>query len=191
MATVSNKKLCWNCEGEVYRHATYCPYCGCSVGNVAPEEMPPEAQHHEMPVSHHQEATVPPPAYQKAPVQDEAPPSPYQQANPYDLNGSYQQQPYQENWEETPHQYGAEMQEKEEEASSPFDHLRDHPMTPLVLLLPGSIFAFFGLMLLLFSQDGSLSLTWNANYWYLYLLAASPLLYYGWTTFDSSMGEEA
>jgi len=53
---------------------------------------------------------------------------------------------------------------------------------PLVFLLAGSIFMLFGLILYFFSKDGVFVLKWNANYWFIYLLIAIPLLYIGWRT---------
>jgi len=53
---------------------------------------------------------------------------------------------------------------------------------PLVFLLAGSIFMLFGLILYFFSKDGVFVLKWNANYWFIYLLIAVPLLFIGWRT---------
>lgn len=50
----------------------------------------------------------------------------------------------------------------------------------LVLLLAGSIFLVFGLILLIFSREGTLTLQWNASYWFVYLGAAVLLLFSGW-----------
>ncbi len=48
------------------------------------------------------------------------------------------------------------------------------------LLLPGAVFFLFGLALYLFSQEGILTLRWNASYWSYYLVLSLPLLYFGW-----------
>ncbi len=56
-------------------------------------------------------------------------------------------------------------------------------MTALLLLLPGIVFLLFGLALILFSHDGVISLRWNQNVAYFYLIGALPLLYLGWRTF--------
>ena len=63
---------------------------------------------------------------------------------------------------------------------------------PLAFLLAGSIFLLFGLILYFFSKDGVFVLKWNANYWFIYLLVAIPLLYIGWRTlqyFDVNTAE--
>lgn len=48
------------------------------------------------------------------------------------------------------------------------------------LLLIGSIFFVFGLILLVFSKEGVLTLQWNASYWYVYSAIAALSLIVGW-----------
>lgn len=47
-------------------------------------------------------------------------------------------------------------------------------------LLAGSVFFLFGLALVLFSTEGTFSLKWDGSFWYVYMLLATPLLYFGW-----------
>jgi hypothetical protein len=51
---------------------------------------------------------------------------------------------------------------------------------PMLLLIPGTFFLLFGLVLVLFSKEGLLTLHWNARYWFVYLLLSAPLIYFGW-----------
>jgi hypothetical protein len=53
-------------------------------------------------------------------------------------------------------------------------------MLSLPLLLSGMLLLVFGLFLLFFSEDGYLTLTWDASFWFVYLLAGLPLLAFGW-----------
>ncbi|MFA6916437.1 MAG: hypothetical protein WC222_08570 [Parachlamydiales bacterium] len=53
-------------------------------------------------------------------------------------------------------------------------------LKPLLLLLLGSTLSIFALMLYLFSSNGVLTLQWNADVWYLYLVISVPLLWAGW-----------
>ncbi len=53
---------------------------------------------------------------------------------------------------------------------------------PLVLLSAGTLFFLFGLILVLFSDQGIFTLSWSADYWYFYLIFAVPLLFAGWRT---------
>ncbi len=56
----------------------------------------------------------------------------------------------------------------------------------LILLIPGATLALFGLILLLFAKNGTLTLSWKSNFAYLYLLGGAPLLYLGWRSLKSS-----
>lgn len=67
-----------------------------------------------------------------------------------------------------------ETEEKEELPSGKKE------MIALVLLLPGIVFFLFGLLLLLFSKEGSLTLHWSQNLAYFYFLGAIPLVLLGW-----------
>ena len=59
----------------------------------------------------------------------------------------------------------------------------------LIALLGGSFFAFFGLMLKLFSKNGKLVLEWNAETWPYYLFPALVLLVLGMAMLPSSEQE--
>lgn len=56
---------------------------------------------------------------------------------------------------------------------------------PLTMLLGGSVALLFAVLLLLFSHNGTFTVQWNANYWYVYLLIALPLLVTGWRSLSS------
>ena len=53
-------------------------------------------------------------------------------------------------------------------------------MVALLLLLPGVVLFLFGLLLVFFSKEGTLTLHWSKNLAYFYFLGALPLLYLGW-----------
>lgn len=53
------------------------------------------------------------------------------------------------------------------------------------LLFLGSIFILFSSLLFIFSQNGTLTMQWDANYWYVYLGFAFPLLFLGWRGLES------
>jgi hypothetical protein len=56
-------------------------------------------------------------------------------------------------------------------------------LMPLSLLLSGSVFFLFGLVLLLFSSNnGVFTLQWNANLWPLYFILGVGMLFFGWRT---------
>lgn len=49
-----------------------------------------------------------------------------------------------------------------------------------IMLLTGSVFFLFGIVLALFSQNGVFTLQWNGNIWFIYSALSLPLLYFGW-----------
>ncbi len=51
---------------------------------------------------------------------------------------------------------------------------------PILMLMAGSIFFLFGIVLLLFSHNGFLTLQWNASNWIYFLGLSVPLIYVGW-----------
>lgn len=50
---------------------------------------------------------------------------------------------------------------------------------PTVMLVTGSNFLVLGLLQLFFAEDGVLKLEWNGSFWFIYCLAALPLLVFG------------
>ena len=65
----------------------------------------------------------------------------------------------------------------EEEISIPDD--KGMIAWPLILFSIGINIFVFGIFLLLFSKGGEVILKYNSNFWFLYVIAASPLLYLG------------
>jgi hypothetical protein len=51
---------------------------------------------------------------------------------------------------------------------------------PTILFTLGTQLVLIGLLMLLFSHKGQVVLKWNASWWFLYCLAGSPLLYFGY-----------
>ncbi len=51
---------------------------------------------------------------------------------------------------------------------------------PILMLMCGSVFFLFAAILFLFSQDGVLTLQWNANNWIYFLMCSIPLVIFGW-----------
>ncbi len=55
---------------------------------------------------------------------------------------------------------------------------------PILFLMTGSIFFLFGVVLLLFSQNGTLTLQWQESYSIYFLIFAIPLVSFGWILFQ-------
>jgi hypothetical protein len=77
--------------------------------------------------------------------------------------------------------YASEKEEEKEEVdlSAAKTDIKE-VVLPLSLLSAGTLFFLFGLVLLVFSNQGVLTLTWNGDYWYFYLISAVPMLFFGW-----------
>lgn len=72
--------------------------------------------------------------------------------------------------------------EETEEYSLDFSLMQQlkEDVLPVLLLMSGSIFFLFGIVLFLFSNDGKLTLQWNGTLWPYYMAAAVPFIYLGW-----------
>jgi hypothetical protein len=51
---------------------------------------------------------------------------------------------------------------------------------PTLLMTLGAQLLLFGLLMLLFSHKGVMILKWDARFWFLYLFASAPFLFFGW-----------
>ncbi len=155
-STIKKKKLCWNCEGDVARSTANCPYCGVYLH---PEEEP-ESENPPVP----EDAYTPPYNLDESPEEDAVIP----------------QAPYPTHEEPSP------MQETPIASALPKNYEGwKQIVIPLSLLMAGSVFFLFSFLMLLFSQNGYFSLRWDASYWFVYLLVALPLLYFGWQSLET------
>jgi hypothetical protein len=155
MTKKNDKRLCWNCEGNVSHHLAQCPYCGVDLTQPAAREE-----------SSFKGFGTP---FQSAPRSD-IPQSPYERSQTKDFAVTVTE----EEWNSTlnagkehPKQADASLTAKKE-------------MMAFLLLLPGIVFFLFGLALIFFSNEGILTLRWNQDVAYFYFLGAFPLLYLGW-----------
>lgn len=154
MTKKNDKRLCWNCDGNVSHHFSQCPYCGVDLNHPPAEEENPFNQGFASPFQSSGDPVVPQPPYARSQHQD--------------FSVSEEEWKKSLNEEKTPQQ---------EEDASP---TTKKEMVALLLLLPGVVFFLFGLALVFFSHDGMLTLKWNQHFAYFYFLGAVPLLYLGW-----------
>lgn len=149
------KKLCWNCETNVSLKTEVCPCCGVSVIGLSSD------------------------------IASEAPPPPYRLVNP-SQEQAIPISPYLNDDEEGASEDEISHQDVEENVSTSLSPSKtslsdESKKTVLImsLLILGSVFFIFGFTLLLFSSEGYLTLHWNASYWFVYLLLAIPMMYFG------------
>jgi hypothetical protein len=76
-----------------------------------------------------------------------------------------------------------EEEVQEEEEPNPAVEEEEAPtntILPIVLMTLGSQLFLFGLLILLFSKNGEMTLKWSAEFWWLYTLASLPFLIFGY-----------
>lgn len=153
MATKIKKKLCWNCEGRVGFDEEHCPFCGVYLS-------PTVTNDHDDDDDGYDDEQSPRSPYDVGghSSEDDVPPSPFDEQEHHSHTGD-------------------EAPAKTVLASN--EELRK-VITPMGLLLAGSIFFLFGLVLLLFAKDGKFTLQWNSEYWYIYFVASLGMLFWGW-----------
>lgn len=157
MSAVPKKKLCWNCEGNVSREIDNCPYCGVYLQIIGDEE----------------DTTSWNPSYHLSDSKQEEIPTPH-----------YQLQPTIESEETEPKsQQGVSYANSWSLLFSQEILLKmKEDVLPLLLLMAGSLFFLFGVILFLFAdQEGSLTLQWKGSHWIYFLGLSIPLACLGWT----------
>lgn len=159
----NDKRLCWNCDGDVSLQISQCPYCGVDLSQTQPMGDTLSFNNLASP-------------FQSAPKGHAIPSPPYSNVFSNDASGSEQE------WKQTIEGENEGSKEAEEELA----RATNKDMMALLLVLPGIVFSLFGLALLFFSQEGVLTLQWNQNLAYFYFIGAAPLLYLGWRSFKSS-----
>ena len=137
----NEKRLCWNCDGDVSLHLEQCPFCGVDLNS--PQSKKETYQGLGSP-------------FQKAPKDSLLP---------------------EDNFMVTDEEWRQALDDKKEE--DPVSTSR-REVIALLLLLPGIVFGLFGFLLLLFSDEGMLTLHWKQNMAYFYFLGAVPLIFLGW-----------
>lgn len=151
MSAVPKKKLCWNCEGNVARDIDNCPYCGVYLHATEVEED-----------------SAWNPSYSSASHETEEIPSPLYQIKPEAEEDAQEQEASIMSDDSKPLVWG-----------SLFEQLKQD-ILPILFLMMGSIFFLFGVVLLLFSQNGTFTLQWQESDGLYFLIFAIPLIGFGW-----------
>lgn len=150
MSAVPKKKLCWNCEGNILRDIDHCSYCGVYL---QPAELEEDSSWNPSYLSTSKTEEIPSPLYQ---IQLD---HHHLQEKSEDLSP-----------EETAESFNGTLliaQLKKD-------------VFPLLFLMTGSVFFLFGIVLLLFAQNGTLTLQWQGQDGLYFLLFAFPLIGFGW-----------
>jgi hypothetical protein len=158
-------KLCPNCDGSVAMDVTICPYCGSSVFEINENNVQSKSDDSVKSLSAKE-------------TLDSLYPPPYR---PRSYDAPIEKEPIKEekiilNKKQTE----AETQEEEEEEEEYEEEDYKSSLLPTILFYLGINILFFSILLLIFSKEGFLNLKFNSKYWYGYLIAALPLVLFGY-----------
>jgi len=150
MATTKKQKLCWNCDGRVSLEQEDCPFCSVYLSPTA-----------------------------EAGDEDEQ----YSLAPPY--RPTSQDDDHIQAQKSIPQSPFASQATAVPEASTDIVDEPDHKpgikemALTMILLSAGSLFFLFSIFMFLFGRNGTFSLRWETEYWYIYAFLAIPLMYFG------------
>lgn len=173
------KKLCWNCDASVPLESEVCLYCGVSVASAIPDGDEEEPK-----------IAMPPPLYGKpqaraaAPVVSHSVSSPQAPPAMQSQNNTHKKRvappPPQPSFRGKPP--AMKVREDTPEAPQEVVSIQKQPNTllSLFLMVGGSTFFLFGLVILLFSDQGALILRWNRDQALVYLSLGCCFLLAGW-----------
>lgn len=155
-AVSTQTTMCSHCEEVVHRYAVRCPYCNKNLKNSTTTS------------SH----DIAPPE----PVQSKITQMPQSAFYANDLLKDAML-PIKET-EEKP-QISNEVKVNQMKTDDAFGKEMKKVLVPLVSLLTGAFFFFFGVILKLFSSNGTFTLEWNASAWPFFVFPAFLLLLVG------------
>lgn len=146
------QKMCPNCDGRIPVEAETCIYCSADLGSDK--------------VKNSFQGTL----FEHQSIQDSLT-SLY--TPPYGGKRTFEEPVSQVSHPAPEPRMNAQVQEQVSEGE------KANSMWPTVMLVAGSNFLLLGLLQLFFAEDGVLKLEWNGSYWFIYCLAALPLLFFG------------
>jgi hypothetical protein len=155
------RKLCWECGAEVPQSATQCPFCGAEF---EVEERGPSA-----------------PAYGDLFSSDDPAVNQLNQSVPSEESSSAEAPLFQPIDDEAPRSELFSSKELSDESSAEGSDNKEkgarNQLICLCLLIPGFSLLLFALILFFFSQEGYLTLKWDAS-WGMFVLGLSTLFIY-------------
>ncbi|MBS3902773.1 MAG: hypothetical protein KGZ30_00115 [Anaplasmataceae bacterium] len=162
MKSVDRQKMCSNCDGRVPFETVVCPYCSADLSKASEVDAPKGD-----PLSRHQAIQdsltslyTPPYKGKKTEAPKISPKEPRIVAPAH--HGGTAIAP------------GALPRDEEEEK------VGKNVLLSIVALSLGSVLFILGLLQIFFSSEGMLRLEWSTKHWFIYTLAALPMLYFGY-----------
>lgn len=163
MQSSERRKLCWNCEGGVSYDAIFCPYCDSDLKRPKNESMESNKDNHYKSLNDSLASLYRPPYLAR-------------EDHGYGVPDEKEEEFFDEDLEENA-DYASSLQSKmmaqESDQEGRF-------VWALLLLLMGGNLLTLGLLILFFSEAGSLTIEWKSQYWFIYILLSCPLMFVGW-----------
>ena len=147
------QKMCCHCEGEIDLDVIVCPYCAADLREEKPEQMRPLG-YQSFGVSEKSQNRL---------TAESLYPSPLAARVDASFEGAPETEP---------------SASQSEEKVQP-DRL-SRVICPTLLFTLGIQLFVLGMFILLFSHKGLVVLKWDGTFWFFYVLAACPLLYFGY-----------
>lgn len=160
MKTADKQKMCSNCHGRIPAESETCLYCGQEQADLTEQETSIQTnlfEHQSLQES--LTSLYSPPYGAKRPAFSETQPL---VRKPKEPKISFTEEP-------------ASVPLDEEEKPSP--SFSKGSIWPILLFLLGGNLFTLGLLQLIFSSNSRLTLEWQTDSWYLYCLAAIPMLF--------------
>jgi hypothetical protein len=173
MKLKERQKLCVNCDGRIPLEAIVCPYC---AAESTPQASVQEAEYRKQQSFNDSLTALYPPPYaakNTQPIYAEE----YQSAAPMKQADPFKDVSEKRFSSTSPLGIPSIPTQEQDEA-----HAVDEKSSfwPLLFLTVGANLLMLGLLQLFFSDNGLLKLEWDSSYWYVYCLAATPLVLLGY-----------
>lgn len=168
MKPIDRNKMCTNCDGRVPFEAIVCPYCSADLSKAVETEI--------------QRAD---PFSRNQAIQDSLT-SLY--APPYKGKSGEQIKPtFRERMPPPAHHGGTSAAPGTIPRSEEEEKTSKNVLFAILSLSLGSLLFILGMLQVFCSESGTLCLEWNTKYWFVYLVAALPLLYLGYRKADEKI----
>lgn len=169
----TTKQICWYCEGSVSAEALQCCFCGSELNK----------ENNNSPLTETAALNSNPTPSNESAIEtslDESLARLYKP--PYLIRDRFASPAPLEKIETAPHSTSltpSKIEEELFEVTSASDEIGNSDALSLLLLSLGGFLLTLGLLLFFFAEEGSITLQWNTNYWFLYCFLALPALYFG------------
>jgi len=198
MSSEEQKKLCWECGGEVPFESEQCPFCGAEFETEALSDsaVPPAGTHASESSSESLESSYSDVEAHSSSLYDSSeqpdlfsqqnpsPPKPLYEPVSSDLySGRSTEESENALFHSNAEEYKARMEASGQRPKNPVEEKESAAsktqMLSLCLIVPGLSLLLFGVGMILFSEEGQLTLRWDASYGLFIFTLSALFIYFG------------